>query len=181
MMLSSNGYMLYPMSRSYGQLTSPVVAQGLILPLRDGENMSESQHDYRDIEELTRHPLNQDVYGDLTLEPDFIDSIEQHGILEPILIKSDGIIISGHRRYAAALEVGLDEIPVREVSYDSDLEEREAVIHHNKQRTKTFSQKMREAMELEEIERERAKERQGERTDIKQTFASSEFGRPETK
>lgn len=173
--------MLYPMSRSYSQLTGPVVAQGLILPLRDGENMSESQHDYRDIEELTRHPLNQEVYGDLTLEPDFIDSIEQHGILEPILIKPDGTIISGHRRYTAALEVGLDEIPVREVSYDSDLAEREAVIHHNKQRTKTFSQKMREAMELEKIERERAKERQGERTDIKQTFASSEFGQTRDK
>jgi len=143
--------------------------------------MSESQHEYRDSEELTRHPLNQDVYGDLTLEPDFIDSIKQHGILEPLLIKSDGTIISGHRRYAAALEVGLTEIPVREVSYDSDLEEREAVIHHNKQRTKTFSQKMREAMELEEIERERAKERQGERTDIKQTFASSEFGQTRDK
>lgn len=143
--------------------------------------MNKSQHDHRDIEELNRHPLNQDVYGDLTIEPDFIDSIAQHGILEPILIKSDGTIISGHRRYAGALEVGLDEVPVREVSYDSELEEREAVIHHNKQRTKTFSQKMREAMELEEIERERAKERQGERTDIKQTFASSEFGQTRDK
>ncbi len=181
MNLSSNSDMLYPMSRPYSQLTSSVAPRGLILPLRDEENMSESQHEYRDLEELNRHPLNQDVYGDLTLEPDFIDSIEQHGILEPILIKPDGTIISGHRRYAAALEVGLDEVPVREVSYDSELEEREAVIHHNKQRTKTFSQKMREAMELEEIERERAKERQGERTDIKQTFASSEFGQTRDK
>jgi ParB family chromosome partitioning protein len=143
--------------------------------------MSEPQHEYRDLNELTRHPLNQDVYGDLTLEPDFIDSIEQHGVLEPILIKSDGTIISGHRRYAAALEIGLDQVPVREVSYDSELKEREAVIHHNKQRTKTFSQKMREAMELEKIEQERATERQGERTDIKQTFASSEFGQTRDK
>lgn len=181
MIQSSNGYMLYPMSRSFSHLTSSVAAQGLILHLRDGEIMSQSHHEYRDPEELSRHPLNQDVYGDLTLEPDFIDSIEQHGILEPILIKSDGTIISGHRRYTAASEVGLDEVPVREVSFDSDLAEREAVIHHNKQRTKTFSQKMREAMELEKIERERAKERQGERTDIKQTFASSEFGQTRDK
>lgn len=143
--------------------------------------MSDSQHEYRNPDELTRHPLNQDVYGDLTLEPDFIDSIEQHGILEPILVNSDGTIISGHRRYEAALEVGLEEVPVREISYDSELEEREAVIHHNKQRTKTFSQKMREAMELEEIESERAKKRQGTRSDIKQTFASSEFGQTRDK
>ena len=181
MIQSSTGYMLYPMSRSFSQLTNPIAAQGLILHLRDGEIMSQSNPKYRDLEELSQHPLNQDVYGDLTLEPDFIDSIEQHGILEPVLIKSDGTIISGHRRYTAASEVGLDEVPVREVSFDSDLEEREAVIHHNKQRTKTFSQKMREAMELEKIERQRARERQGERTDIKQTFASSEFGQTRDK
>lgn len=143
--------------------------------------MTESQHDLREPDTLSRHPLNQEVYGDLTLEPDFIESIRQHGILEPILIKSDGTIISGHRRYAAAIDIGLNEIPTREVAFESELEERETVIHHNKQRTKTFSQKMREAMELEKIERERAKDRQGERTDIKQTFASSEFGQTRDK
>jgi len=41
----------------------------------------------------------------------------------------------------------------------SELDEREAVIEFNRQREKTFSQKMAEAEELETIERARARER----------------------
>jgi len=172
---------LYPMSRPYTQLTSHAKVSGLILSGDTYGSMSESDPDTRNPNDLDRHPLNQDVYGDLTLEPDFIESVKQHGVLEPILINSGDTIISGHRRHAAAIEVDLDEVPIREVSFDSELEEREAVIHHNKQRTKTFSQKMREAMELENIEKERANQRQGARTDIKQTFAASEFGQTRDK
>lgn len=169
------------MSRPYTRLTSHAEVSGLILSGDTCGCMSESDPDTRNPNDLNRHPLNQDVYGDLTLEPDFIESVEQHGVLEPILIKSGDTIISGHRRHAAAIEVDLNEVPIREVSFDSELEEREAVIHHNKQRTKTFSQKMREAMELENIEKERANQRQGARTDIKQTFAASEFGQTRDK
>lgn len=127
----------------------------------------ESTSRQRAPETLDPHPLNTEVYDDQNdLDESLLSSIRAHGVLEPIVIDSEETIISGHRRVAAAIEVGLEEVPVRVEEFESELAEREALVHHNRQREKTFSQKMREAEVLEEIERERAQERQGERTDL---------------
>jgi len=80
----------------------------------------------------------------------------------PLAIKEDGTIISGHRRWQAALALGMETVPVQIVGYADDLDEREAIIEFNRQREKTFSQKMAEAEELEAVERERARRRQAE-------------------
>lgn len=123
--------------------------------------------EFRLPDELDPHPLNGEIYGDRgDLDESFLGSIREQGILEPVVVTPDDTIISGHRRVAAALEVGIGEVPVRVQAYDSERLEREALVHYNRQREKTFSQKMREAEVLEEIERERARERQGERTDL---------------
>lgn len=49
-------------------------------------------------------------------ESDFtglVASIENQGIIQPLLINREGMILAGHRRYAAALELGLQSVPVR--------------------------------------------------------------------
>lgn len=49
-------------------------------------------------------------------DPDFLGlvaSIKSQGMIQPLLINKDGIILAGHRRYAAAIEVGLERVPVR--------------------------------------------------------------------
>ena len=56
-------------------------------------------------------------------------------------------------------------------------DEEEALIEFNRQREKTFTQKMKESDHLLVIERERAKERQGTRNDIVPTLAQSEEGK----
>lgn len=155
--------------------------------------------EFRAPDDLEPHPLNDDVYGDRT-DPDegLVASIESHGVVEPVVVdpqpeagKSDDkpTIISGHRRVEAAKEVELDRVPVRIVRLDSDLERRERLLVYNRNRDKSFSQKMREAEELERIERERAHRRQGARTDIVensprgdgQTAADGDFGKTRDK
>lgn len=132
--------------------------------------------EYRAPDDLEPHPLNDEVYGDRS-EPDeaLIESIGEHGILEPIVAdpqpdagtsKTEPTILSGHRRVEAAKQAGLDTVPVRFVHLDTDLERRERLLVHNQTREKTFSQKLREAEELERIERERARRRQGTPTDL---------------
>ena len=111
---------------------------------------------------LKPHPVNQKLYGAETIPQDFIDSIKEKGILEPLVIKRDGTIISGHRRWLTAKALNMESVPVRVLEFENELDEREAIITFNKQREKTFSQKMAEAEELEAIERERARERQRE-------------------
>lgn len=121
-----------------------------------------SQLKYVELKKLKPHPKNIEIYGDEEPQQDFLDSIKSKGILVPIAIKEDGTIISGHRRWKAALSIGLQKVPVEVVSYADDLEERMAIIEYNRQREKTFSQKMAEAEEIKAIESERARARQVE-------------------
>jgi len=141
------------------------------------ESMSQSEDSTRDPHELNRHPVNERIYGDEDITEDFVESIEE-GVREPIVITPDDTIISGHRRVEAAIEAELDEVPVRVKRFEDEDAEKEAIVDYNRQRTKTFSQKMMEAKVLKEIEQERARERQGSR---KQNFARSELGSTDEK
>ncbi len=38
------------------------------------------------------------------------ESVRQYGIIEPLIISPDGLIINGHRRYECAKDVGLTEV-----------------------------------------------------------------------
>ena len=102
---------------------------------------------------LRPHPLSLAIYDDEQVDPDLAQSIRERGILEPLVILSDGTIVSGHRRWRAALANGLEDVPARLCEFESELDEQAAVIEHNRQRVKSLTQRMREADELEAIER----------------------------
>lgn len=74
----------------------------------------------RDLHSFKNHPFQ--VKDDESLQA-LCDSIREYGILSPLLARptEDGFeIISGHRRKAAALRLGLDRLPVlvRDMSDD---------------------------------------------------------------
>ena len=81
-----------------------------------------------------------------------VDSIREHGILETLVVSSDGYILSGHRRHAAACQLSLDRIPVRirsDVSYARDRDTfLQLLASYNRQRTKTASEQFREEIVL---------------------------------
>lgn len=113
--------------------------------------------------ELRPHPLNETIYGDRA-DGDLIESIRQRGVLNPILITGDNLIVSGHRRWGAAIAAGLETVPVVVYTGDDSLDIEEALIESNRQRSKTNEQIGREYKRLKEIYNERAS-RQGQRTD----------------
>jgi len=113
-----------------------------------------------DVDKLQSHELNQKIYGDEEISQNFLDSIDEFGILVPLKVKPDNTIISGHRRWKGAKKLGLDKIPVETITFSSELAEREAILTYNKQRDKTYSQKMKEAEEWKDIEKGKAEERQ---------------------
>jgi hypothetical protein len=76
-------------------------------------------------------------------------SIKQYGLLQPIRITADGYIISGHRRAVACRLAGLKMVPVQVEPFDrADNPDRFMVLlaEHNRQREKTFDEKLREAV-----------------------------------
>jgi len=108
----------------------------------------------RAISELKESPFSKSVYIH-EAPADLIESIRQNGVLVPIWIDEDDIIISGHRRVNACKKLGISEIPVEEKEY-SDL----LVIESNRYRDKIWKEKLREAEELERILKPIAKAQQ---------------------
>ena len=77
-------------------------------------------------------------------------SIMERGILEPLVISSDQVLLSGHRRLAAAKYLGLTQVPVRmiDTEYESltKPQKLELLRVHNQQRDKTPSERVKEKM-----------------------------------
>lgn len=99
---------------------------------------------------LKSHPINEKIYGEEIVDQNLLDSIRKGGIIEELQVTPEYVIISGHRRRAAAVELGLETVPVR-IRYDLETEDQItwALIEANRtQRDKTFEQKIREVFEI---------------------------------
>jgi ParB-like chromosome segregation protein Spo0J len=102
---------------------------------------------------LTPAPENSDVYRPVRDDdPEIValaESIKKHGMKEPLVITRDYFIISGHRRFAAARLAGLKTVPCRiEPFRRADDPERflRLLAECNRQRVKSFDEKLREAV-----------------------------------
>lgn len=82
---------------------------------------------------LRPHPNNP--RGPVSAESvqELADSIRAQGILQPLVVAPDGVIIAGHRRYEAAKLAGLTEVPVV-VRVMSEAEILSAMLVENLQR-----------------------------------------------
>lgn len=77
-------------------------------------------------------------------------SIQQNGIQEPLAISTDFVLLSGHRRLAAAKYLGLENVPVRRAEFDFralDAAERLEILRlFNRQREKSPGERIREKL-----------------------------------
>ena len=104
---------------------------------------------------LVPHTTNKELYESFVAEgSELLQSIRENGILEPIIIKEDRTIISGHRRHACAIAMSLGGVPTVQVV--EGIDDRVAIVEANRYRTKTFSERMREAALLEVVISEKA-------------------------
>lgn len=74
------------------------------------------------INELKPHPRNNEFFDDMTGDAwnAFKESISTSGIVEPIVVTQDMVIVSGHQRVRAAKELGLSTIMVDIRKYEND-------------------------------------------------------------
>lgn len=76
---------------------------------------------------------------------DLADSIRTRGIIEPLVITCDFVIVSGNRRYAAGRLAGLSAFPCRQIDLDSrDPDFLDTLREFNRQREKTDAERLRE-------------------------------------
>lgn len=101
-----------------------------------------------EVDKLKPHPQNELIYGDDDVS-DLVAQINVLGkIVEPIKIKDDYTIISGHRRWKAAKELNYEKVPCEVVRFDSSEEELAVLVLYNSKRVKTNEQKAREGIAL---------------------------------
>ncbi|RJS92442.1 hypothetical protein CW705_02855 [Candidatus Bathyarchaeota archaeon] len=97
-----------------------------------------------DPKDLKLHPLNSWLYEERE-DPDLLDSIRRFGVLEPLVVNWDGVILSGHRRWKAALKLGFKSVPCVVEEFEN---EKVAIVGLNRQRIKTPRGIYREAQVL---------------------------------
>jgi len=112
-----------------------------------------------DISLLKSHPRNKEIYGSEDVS-DLVALIQERGrIVTPLVVNKDYTIISGHRRWLAAKELEYPTAPCEIIEFASEEEELEELIHYNAGRNKTFEQRIRESITLEEVYSVKAKKR----------------------
>ena len=117
---------------------------------------------FLDPRELKPHPLNRELYEERA-DPDFVDSIRNLGVREPLIVNSDRVILGGHRRWRAALTLALSKVPCVVQEFDN---EQVALVELNRQRVKTPRERYREAQVLRRELEPKARKQQGARTDL---------------
>ena len=94
------------------------------------------------INQLKTCPINSEIYRDSDVG-DLVNSIESVGLLQPLVVTPEKIIISGHRRYTAICSLGWTEVEC-EVK---DISEDELAVHivlYNQSRLKVSTELLRE-------------------------------------
>jgi hypothetical protein len=72
-------------------------------------------------------------------------SMQECGVLEAMIVTTDGFILSGHRRYCAATLAGLETVPVVVENITRDHPDfMRRLVMHNQQRSKSISEIMAE-------------------------------------
>ena len=91
------------------------------------------------ISELKSHPRNNDFFENITGAKwdEFLDSIKTRGIIEPLIITQDKIIVSGHQRLRAAKKLNITKVPCILKNYENEDEVLKDLIETNIQQRGT--------------------------------------------
>lgn len=93
--------------------------------------MADIQITYRNLNTLTANPGNARTHERKQIRQ-IRDSIATFGYTNPLLVDEGGILIAGHGRLAAALELGLEKVPVIILDHLSEPQKRALMLADNK-------------------------------------------------
>ena len=85
-----------------------------------------------EINKLKTHPRNQEFFDDITGErwEEFKNTILRRGVVEPIVVTTDMVVVSGHQRIRACKELSLLNIPCR-ITFYPEVDERTGTVRED--------------------------------------------------
>lgn len=136
---------------------------------------------YIDTDCLVDYEKQAEVYGEPEVEPEFVASVKDMGILTPLTVAFvDGVtykVISGHRRRRAAEEAGLETVPCVIKEYENAEEMELEFLAANMQREKTKLMRVREFLHYKQILCQLGKKRMGSGIYANTIFENPHFWR----
>ena len=108
---------------------------------------------------LKPHPRNSSIYGINEDVTELVELIRQSEWIKPLVVNPNNVIVSGHRRWKAALELGIESVPVETREFPDEMAELKALLLENANRFKTTEQKVREAQAWQDVEGFQARQR----------------------
>ena len=111
------------------------------------------------VADLKPHPKNEEIYGANEDVSDLVEKIKKSGRVHTMTVNSNGVVLAGHRRLKACIELGIETVNAEVVDFDTPEEEVEFIVLDNHQREKTVEQKAKEARVLKEVESKLAEKR----------------------
>jgi ParB family chromosome partitioning protein len=105
-----------PQRRRLGRGLNALIGSGAF---SDGPTSSDNDHSEVHVELIDRNPFQPRQDFEPTALNELVDSIRQHGVLQPLLVRAigDGYqLIAGERRLIAAKKAGLEIVPCRVLS-----------------------------------------------------------------
>ena len=106
---------------------------------------------YCDISDIKPYSKNAKLHTKDQIEQ-IKKSIELYGFNDPIALWKDNTIIEGHGRFEAAIELGLNEVPVIHLDELDDKQRREYMLVHNQLTMNTDFDLYKLDMELRELD-----------------------------
>lgn len=111
------------------------------------------------VADLKPHPKNEEIYGTNEDISDLVKKIKKSWRVHTMTVNSKGVVLAGHRRLKACIELGIETVKVEIIDFDTPEEEVEFIVLDNHQREKTVEQKAKEARVLKEVESKLAEKR----------------------
>ena len=108
------------------------------------------------IDELKPHPRNNEFFDDMSGEKwkEFLESIKSRGVIEPIVITPDKVIVSGHQRVRACKELGIKTVMCDVHTYNSEDEILQDLLETNiRQRGDVGGSAKKVGLRIKELER----------------------------
>lgn len=94
------------------------------------------------LKKLSHHPLNEEIYSLSSIE-DLMSSIDEVGLLQPLVVNNKFQVLSGNRRLEAVKRLGWKSVEVEKIKTNKK-DEPQMIVHFNKQRVKTCRELLNE-------------------------------------
>lgn len=140
------------------------------------------------VSDIQDHPQEKIIYGDVNTDHDFVASIEDQGVLQPVILADVKLLpkkerekdtayflVSGHRRVKGSVLAGIREVPAMIGEYKNYNETTLHLCLTNKNREKTNAQRVREFMASKQILSQLGKLKQSKGTYSNTIYEDEEF------